>query len=103
MKEGEPMKRAFVIVLLLALMLAALPAVAYAVGPAGFGPNFVDADEDGICDRACTEDCSFVDEDRDGICDNRPTQPRSMRGCGGYGSGCGYRSNGCGRGQGRMR
>ena len=51
------------------------------------GQNFLDEDEDGICDnRENKPGQSFVDEDGDGICDNRGN------GCGkgnGKGNGCG--------------
>ncbi|MCI8625763.1 MAG: hypothetical protein HFI40_05710 [Lachnospiraceae bacterium] len=37
------------------------------------GRNYVDANQDGVCDY-CTTDCSFVDEDGDGICDHFAAQ-----------------------------
>lgn len=35
----------------------------------GRGRNFVDSDNNGVCDRY-NSSCKFVDEDGDGICDN---------------------------------
>lgn len=48
------------------------------------GRNFVDVDNDGICDY-CGTDCQFVDADGDGICDNY-----NNRGTYGNGAGLGY-------------
>lgn len=52
------------------------------------GRNFVDANNDGICDLYGTN-CAFVDEDGDGICDNYNSS--SCGGCG-YGMGRGHGS-----------
>jgi len=64
------MKRTLFICLLLALLIALLPAAAYAAGPGAFGANYQDADNDGICDNAAENACAYTDADMDGVCDN---------------------------------
>ena len=89
------MKRMLIICLLLALMLAALPAVAYAAAPAEFGRNYMDKNNDGICDNAGSGSC-YVDLDEDGVCDNAADKV-----CENKGSMCGMGAQqmaGCGRG-----
>ena len=104
------MKRMLIIGLLLALMLAALPVVAYAAGPVDFGRNYVDNNNDGVCDNAGS---CYTDLDENGVCDNAagkacgyaggnncPMGGQEMRGCGrgrmacggGMGYGCQYRN-----------
>ena len=53
-----------------AIALAVGTTSAFAAGP-GARHNFVDADNDDICDNARESICSYVDTDEDGICDNR--------------------------------
>lgn len=57
---------------------------AFAAGN-GWGRNFIDADNDGICDNCglgmCAMGAGFVDADGDGICDNYGTD-RYRRGIG---------------------
>ena len=50
--------------------------------------NYVDADEDGICDN---KDSNFVDADADGVCDNRREKQAGCQGnrCGRNGEGRG--------------
>ena len=57
----------------------------------GRGRNFVDNDNDGVCDYYNTA-CQFVDNDGDGICDNYNSNV-----CGnGTGNGSGFRRGRCG-------
>ncbi len=42
--------------------------------------NFVDQNQDGICDNQGQCQQNFVDDDKDGVCDNQPA--RNNRGCG---------------------
>jgi len=102
------MKRTFFICLLLALLIALLPAAAYAAGPGAFGANYQDADNDGICDNAADNNCAYTDTDMDGVCDNLGRAQGCGRKAGGYGftdenndGVCDYRgaaARGCGRG-----
>ena len=82
------MKRTVLICVLLALLIALLPAAAYAAGPGCFGRNYVDADSNGVCDNAMENSCSYADENSDGICDYRAM---AARGCGRGRNGCGFR------------
>jgi hypothetical protein len=65
------------------ILIAALVATSFGVAAARYGPEngsqYVDADNDGVCDNI-GERPEFVDEDGDGVCDNR-----GIRGFGGYG------------------
>lgn len=76
---------------------------------AGSRSNFIDSDNDGICDNYTDGVCpqngmgngyhhgngNFVDENNDGICDNYANGVRPQNGTGnGY-----HRGNGCGRGR----
>lgn len=63
----------------MALIISVSGTTAFAAG-GNRGRNFVDSDNDGVCDYYNTS-CQFVDNDGDGICDN-------------------YGSNGCGNGAG---
>lgn len=60
------------------------------------GANFVDADQDGVCDNRTKKGCSaqganFVDADQDGVCDNRTEEGCSMQ------NRARVRQGGCGR------
>ena len=88
------MKRMLIICLLLALMLAAVPAVAYAADPAEFGRNYMDKNNDGVCDNAGS---CYTDLNEDGTCDNA-----ADKACENMGSMCGMGAQqmpGCGRGR----
>ncbi len=81
-----------VAVMLVALLVMSIPVIAYAVGGSGSNGweaeqnlvksniNFVDNNEDGICD-SCGNNCvtglglgiGFIDHNGDGICDNLDT------------------------------
>lgn len=66
------------------------------------GQNYVDADNDGVCDNQGTNDCpnqgngssgqNYVDADQDGVCDNQGTK-------GGYNNGNGHHAQKNGNGQ----
>lgn len=74
------------------------------------GPNFVDANNDGICDnrpsgKQGVRGRNFVDANNDGICDNRGSRNRGngngYRNGNGKGNGnCNGNANGCRRGRG---
>ena len=66
---GITMRKTFVGVITAAMVLSIGATSVFAVG-SGTGRNYVDADGDGVCDRA-DRVCSYVDADNDGICDNR--------------------------------
>ena len=55
------------------LVLSVGATAAFAAGPrAGRGNgNFVDADNNGVCDNRGNGNRNFVDADNDGVCDNR--------------------------------
>lgn len=72
------MKKVVLGILGMAVVLSICAMTAFAAAP-GRGPNFVDADGDGICDncgvphrRGMGAGCgrNFVDADGDGVCDN---------------------------------
>lgn len=48
-----------------AIMILAIGAISVFAAPKGTGQNFVDPNNDGICDRS-----SFADSNGDGTCDN---------------------------------
>lgn len=99
------MKKIIAGILAAALVLSVGIVSAFAAGP-DTGRNFVDADNDGVCDLMGSN-CAYVDADGDGICDNYGTgagrgaggQGRSFVDadgdgiCGNYGTGagCGFR------------
>lgn len=62
------MKKTLVGILTAAMVLSVGAIGVFAAGK-GTGRNFVDADDNGICDRA-ENVCRYVDADNDGICDN---------------------------------
>ena len=88
------MKRWIVLALVLVLALSVLAVPAFAAERRG---NFVDANNDGVCDNYSEAGCqmqgaNFVDADDDGVCDN---YGQMQRGCGrGMGNGAG-RGMGC--------
>lgn len=123
------MKKFLAGIVIMGLVFSVGGTTVLAAGP-GRGRNFVDADNDGICDNAdntCVyidsdgdgicdicgvnnEICpagsgggNFVDEDGDGICDNYAAGQGRGNGCqgGGYGCGAGRRGNGFRGGRGR--
>lgn len=69
------------------------------------GLNFVDADQNGVCDNYgtyCGNGVNYVDEDGDGVCDNYETYGGNRCGrnggnAGGNGRGGGYGAGRCGR------
>lgn len=61
------MRKAFLGVLATMITLSVGTTSAFAAIP-GAGPNYVDANGDGICDYA-NSICAYIDIDRDGICD----------------------------------
>lgn len=63
------MKKLLTGIVTMGLMLSVECTTAFAAG-AGCGRNFIDADNNGVCDYYNTS-CQFVDADGDGICDNR--------------------------------
>lgn len=69
------MKKTLVGILTAAMVLFVGAAGAFAAGK-GTGSNFVDADDNGICDRA-ESICRYVDADNDGICDHCGAYPHS--------------------------
>ena len=84
------MKRKLTFCLIIALIIAILvPIAAFAASDRA---NFVDANNDGICDNAGQRGANFVDEDGDGVCDMR-----IERGCGNGNGRCGggMQRNGC--------
>lgn len=80
------MKRVILVGLALVAILAISVSLAAAQGaddgavpPGGYGPNYVDADGDGVCDNCGSGyygrmngngGANFVDADGDGVCDN---------------------------------
>lgn len=98
------MKKVFLGILAAAILVSA-GATASLAANVGNGRCFVDADGDGVCDRA-DNGCAYVDADGDGVCDHYVSG--QGRGCGygwGHGPGqghhrqgrgCGFRG-GCGR------
>jgi hypothetical protein len=79
------------VVLLSIVALALFVGAAYAYPgrgggqPNGQGLNFIDEDNDGICDYAQNGQCNgygkgFVDEDNDGVCDHAETGNGNRRG-----------------------
>lgn len=72
------MKKIIAGILAAALVLSVGIVSAFAAGP-DTGRNFVDADNDGVCDLM-RSNCAYVDADGDGICGNYGT-----------GAGCGFR------------
>ena len=71
--EETEMKKIMVGILTSVLIFAVCASSAFAAAPEK-GDNFVDANEDGICDNynsASGNGGGFTDEDNDGICDNR--------------------------------
>ncbi len=84
------MKRWILALLIVALVVAcaALPAIA----AGNRGGNFVDADNDGVCDNREERPCGnrgdgFVDADNDGVCDNRENRGHGKGHAHGKGSG----------------
>ncbi|WP_308753772.1 hypothetical protein [uncultured Anaerotruncus sp.] len=67
--EAFNMKKTLTGLLAMVLLLSITTTAAFAAGR-GQGRNYVDADGDGICDRA-DGICNFVDADGDGVCDYR--------------------------------
>lgn len=62
------MKKSIAGILTAAMVLSVGATSALAAGR-GYGRNFVDANNDGICDYA-EHACPYIDSDNDGICDN---------------------------------
>lgn len=75
---------------------------AFAAGH-GCGRNFVDADNNGVCDHYSTS-CQFADADGDGICDNCGLERCGMGYVDADGDGiCDHYAEGRGRGNGQGR
>lgn len=72
--------------------------------PVNKGPNFVDKNNDGICDYRqnsqgnANKGKNYVDKNNDGVCDNYGK--RSSGNCQNKGQGRRGQGNGCGRGNG---
>lgn len=62
------MKKILTGIATMALVVSVSSITAFAAG-GGRGRNFVDNDNDGVCDYY-NNSCQFVDDDGDGICDN---------------------------------
>ncbi|MEA4822805.1 MAG: hypothetical protein VB111_01660 [Clostridiaceae bacterium] len=74
------MKKILTGILLAALIVSLGTTTAFAVSQPG-GQNFVDANNDGICDN-CDSTRHFIDANGDGICDNCEGGIRPMDGTG---------------------
>ena len=74
------MKKVLTGILVVALLFS-VGAISVIAASAGRGSNFVDADQDGVCDNSDVTNSTggngfgynnrFVDADQDGVCDNR--------------------------------
>ncbi len=73
------MKKKITLTVTALVLVAALSTMAAFAAGNGYG-NFVDADNDGVCDNRGNG--NFVDADNDGVCDNRGTGVRPQDGTG---------------------
>lgn len=64
---GSIVRKVFLGALTTILVFSMETASVFAAGP-GIGRNYVDADNDGVCDYA-NSSCVYVDADGDGLCD----------------------------------
>lgn len=112
--EEKDMKKLVTGIAALALAFS-ISTIDASAADSGRGRNFVDANNDGICDYcSVSASCEFVDADNDGICDNYSYNSSKRKGrgrfyvdsdgdgiCDNAATGTPYRQNGKGAGRGR--